>query len=110
MATEFKRVILAVAFLLAKVAASSTMSEHLMPFNHHGFDDLQEGHILESSLGLQSSFHSGTEGKRDGRRLGFLYDSSSSIECKKCIDENNFFCQNANGSRGQCCNSAEGCN
>ena len=38
-----------------------------------------------------------------------LYSANLSSSCKKCIDDNNFFCQNAVGSAGVCCQESVGC-
>ena len=40
----------------------------------------------------------------------FGTETSESSSCKKCIDENNFFCQNAAGSSGVCCQDSDNCN
>ena len=43
------------------------------------------------------------------RNLQVIYSATQSSSCKKCIDDNNFFCQNATGSAGKCCQSSEVC-
>lgn len=89
--------LLASLALCGKLGQSQTLLNSLAVQSHH--------RDLSSSMGIESD-----QDSHQSRDLQMLYYTERSLQCKSCIDKNYYFCQNAAGSAGQCCESSLSCN